>query len=125
MAPEAAVPSTINLAVLRGVVSGPAELRHLPSGQRLATLAIRTHGLTPPATSVPVAVWDPPAWLDAIEPDTVLCVVGAVRRRFYRAPSGALASRVEVEAALVARATDARQVRRARRLLDTSLDEWA
>ena len=43
---------TVNLAVVRGTASGTPELRQLASGRRLATFAVRTHGLVPPATSV-------------------------------------------------------------------------
>ena len=55
--PEEAATRTINLCLVRGVASGPPELRTLASGRRLATFAVKTHGLEPPATSVPVVVW--------------------------------------------------------------------
>jgi hypothetical protein len=113
---------TVNLAVVRGTASGPPELRQLASGRRLATFAVRTHGLVPPATSVPVAVWDPPGWIDTLEPGEEVIVAGCVRRRFYRAKSGALAARVELEAAIVGRASDPRKVRRVRQLAETALD---
>jgi hypothetical protein len=113
---------TVNLAVVRGTASGPPELRQLASGRRLATFAVRTHGLVPPATSVPVAVWDPPGWLETLEPGDEVIVAGCVRRRFYRAKSGALAARVELEAAIIGRASDARKLRRVRQLAETALD---
>ena len=84
---------TVNLVIVRGTASGPPELRQLASGRRLATFAVRTHGLVPPATSAPVAVWDPPGWLETLEPGDEVIVAGCVRRRFYRAKSGALAAR--------------------------------
>jgi hypothetical protein len=67
------------------VASAPAEVRTLQSGRGLATLSVRVHGpATPtagdhdrqPATSVPVAVWDPPAWVDDVDVDAPLVVVG-------------------------------------------------
>ena len=51
-------------------------------------------------------------------------VVGAVRRRFFRA-GGATASRVEVEAAVVARAGDRRRTAAARRKAEALLDALA
>jgi hypothetical protein len=113
--------STINLAIVRGVASGPPEVRQLPSGSRLATFALRTHALAPPATSVPVATWDPPAWLEAVEEGDELIVAGCLRRRFYRSATGDLAARVELEAAVVGRAFDARKNRRVRHLGEEAL----
>src|SRR5262245_20029597 len=65
--------TTVNLAVLCGVCPNPPDVRVLESGRRLASLALRTHGPNPGgaaarATSVPVTVWDPPAWLEAVAP---------------------------------------------------------
>jgi hypothetical protein len=120
-----ASPSTINLAVVRGVASGPPEVRHLASGTRLASFALRTHSLGPPATSVPVAVWDPPAWAEQIDEGDELLVAGCVRRRFYRAASGALASRVELEASVVGRASDRRVTRRVHDLVAALTDALA
>ena len=118
-------PSTVNLAVVRGVASGPPELRHLASGTRLASFALRTHSLGPPATSVPVAVWDPPAWVEQIDEGDELLVAGCIRRRFYRAASGALASRVELEASVVGRASDRRATRRVHGLVAGLADALA
>lgn len=121
MADEQSTP-TINLAIVRGNASGAPEIRQLPSGRRLATFAVRTHALGPPATSVPVAAWDPPTWIEAVEEGDELIVAGSVRRRFYRAVTGSLASRVELEAAVVGRASDARKIRRARHLAEEALE---
>jgi single-strand DNA-binding protein len=120
--PEAPSSPTINLAVLRGTASAAPELRQLPSGRRLATFAVRTHGLEPPATSVPVAVWDPPAWIETIEVGDELVVAGCIRRRFFRAASGGLGSRVELEASVVGRAGDSRQRRKVRLLGEEGLE---
>jgi hypothetical protein len=121
--PEAPSNSTINLAILRGAASGVPELRQLPSGRRLATFAVRTHGLGPPATSVPVAAWDPPAWLDSVEAGDELVVAGCLRRRFFRAPSGGLGSKVELEASVVGRASDPRQNRKVRFVGEEALEQ--
>jgi hypothetical protein len=121
MADEQSTP-TINLAIVRGVASGPPETRQLPSGRRLATFSVRTHALGPPATSVPVAAWDPPAWIEGVDEGDELIVAGSVRRRFYRAVTGSLASRVELEAAVVGRASDGRKIRRARHFAEEALE---
>jgi len=101
----------VNLAVLCGPCSGPAEVRVLESGTRLATLAVRgpATGADERATSVPVTVWDPPAWIEAVEAGTVVVVVGRMRRRFYQRPGG-VGSRVDLEAELIGRARDRRRV---------------
>ena len=62
--------------------------------------------------SMPVAVWNPASWVESLEPGEEVVVVGRVRRRFFRA-AGAAASRVEVEADVVARARDRRRVQAA------------
>jgi len=75
----------VNLAVLCGPCSGPAEVRVLESGTRLATLAVRCPtgpGADERATSVPVTVWDPPAWVETLAAGDPVVVVGRMRRRF-------------------------------------------
>ena len=62
------------------------------------------------ATSVPVTVWDPPAWVESLEPGDAVVVVGRLRRRFYQRPGG-VGSRVDVEAELIGRARDRRRRR--------------
>jgi hypothetical protein len=115
--------TTVNLAVLRGVASSPAEVRVLRSGRRLATISVRVAAHEGGATSVPVAVWDPAAWVEAIEADDPLVVVGALRRRFYQTANGVTGARVEVEASLVGRGTDRRRLDAARRRADDALDD--
>jgi single-strand DNA-binding protein len=114
----------LNVAVLRGTCSSPAELRTLPSGTVLAQIQLTTR-VDGTALSVPVAVADPAAWVDDIVAGDELVVVGTVRRRFFRTASGT-ASRVEVEAAIVARARDRRRLRTLRRRVEQlfeALDE--
>jgi single-stranded DNA-binding protein len=109
---EANVETAINLSVLYGPCSAAPELRVLESGTRLATLAIRCPAGpagNDRATSVPVTVWDPPAWVDTLEPGEALVVVGRLRRRFYQRPGG-VGSRVDVEAELIGRARDRRRI---------------
>ena len=78
----------VNLSVLRGAISGPPEIRALESGRRIATLAVRTSAGDGRNTSVPVTVWDPPAWLETLAADDAVLVVGRVRRRFFRTATG-------------------------------------
>ena len=102
---------SVNLAVVRGRCSSPAEVRVLPSGQVVATLQVTTRAEAEAAArSVPVAVWNPPAWVESLDEGAEVVVVGHVRRRFWRS-GAATASRVEVEAAAIARGTDKRRVR--------------
>jgi hypothetical protein len=112
---------TVNLAVLRGVASAPPELRTRPSGQRLATLSVRVHSLGPAATSVPVASWDPPAWVETLDEGDPVVVVGALRRRFFRPGAGGVGSRVEVEARMIGKGRERRRLDAARRLADGEL----
>ncbi|MET0421339.1 MAG: hypothetical protein ABW073_06520 [Acidimicrobiia bacterium] len=113
--------ASVNVSVICGACSGPPEIRVLESGTRLATLALRCPTGDDRATSVPVTVWDPPAWLDTVEAGDRLVVVGKLRRRFFQRPGG-VGSRVDVEAELVGRARDRRRidaaVRKAQRELD-------
>jgi single-strand DNA-binding protein len=111
---------SVNLAVVRGHLTSPPESRTLPSGRNLAVLQITTRAAAG-AISVPVAVWDPPAWLVALDTGAELVAVGSVRRRFFRA-GATTASRVELEAALVARAGDRRRVEVAMRRIQTALE---
>jgi hypothetical protein len=114
----------VNLAVLCGPCSGPAEVRVLESGTRLATLAVRCPtgpGADEPATSVPVTVWDPPAWVETLAAGDPVVVVGRMRRRFYQRPGG-VGSRVDVEAELVGRARDRRRIDAALRKADEALE---
>ena len=99
--------------------AGPArrapEIRVLESGTRARRpSAVRCPPAPPPttaATSVPVTVWDPPAWVETLDAGDAVVVVGRLRRRFYQRPGG-VGSRVDVEAELVGRARDRRRRRR-------------
>jgi single-strand DNA-binding protein len=114
----------VNLAVVRGCCSSPPEVRVLPSGRVLAVLQVTARPESGPAVSVPVATWDPPAWVERLDAGDEVVVVGRVRRRFYRAGAQA-ASRVEVEADLLARGGDRRRVAVALRRAQAALDALA
>ena len=118
--PKREVVVSVNLAVVRGHLSSAPEVRTLPSGRDLAVLQITTRPASG-AISVPVAMWDPPAWLVALDAGAELVAVGTVRRRFYRA-GATTASRVELEASLVARATDRRRIDVANRRIQEALE---
>ena len=115
-----AVRDGVNLALVRGTVSSPPDVRVLPSDTVLAQLQLTTR-LESETLSLPVAVWNPAQWVEALEPGAELVVVGRVRRRFFRA-AGAAASRVEVEADVVARAGDRRRVEAALRRASEALE---
>jgi single-strand DNA-binding protein len=110
---------SLNVAVVRGVCSSPAEVRELASGETIAQLQVTTR-TDDQAVSVPVSVWDPPAWVEALAAGDELLALGRVRRRFFRTPTGT-ASRVEVEADFVAKARDRRRATAARRRLEAAL----
>ena len=112
----------VNVSVLRGAVSGPPEIRALKSGRKIATLAVRTSAGDGHNTSVPVTVWDPPAWVETLEAEENVLVVGRVRRRFFRTAAGTSGVRTDVEADSVARARDRRRLAAVLRRVDRELD---
>jgi single-strand DNA-binding protein len=108
------------VVVLKGRLSRPAELRVLPSGDRLVALELSipgagTRAAGPRTESVPVVWHDAPAAAEALDVDQAVVVLGRVRRRFFRA-GGATQSRTEVVAESV---VPARQAKRARALVAT------
>ena len=120
--PEAADDQpALNLSVICGPCSGAPEVRVLESGTRLATLAVRCPAGDDRATSVPVTVWDPPAWVESLEPGDAVVVVGKLRRRVYQRPGG-VGSRVDVEAESIGRARDRRRLDAARKKAEAALD---
>ena len=100
----------MNVVILRGVLSRPAEQRVLPSGDLLVVYEVRTRVDDGPADTVPV-VWSAPPGRGLLEAGQEVVVTGRVRRRFYRA-GGATQSRTEVVADAVVRAGDGRRVRK-------------
>ena len=112
----------VNIAVLRGAISVPPEVRALKSGRKIATLAVRTKAGDGHNTSVPVTVWDTPAWLETLEADDDVLVVGRVRRRFLRTAAGTSGARTDVEAESLAPARDRRRLAALLRRVDRELD---
>jgi single-strand DNA-binding protein len=97
-----------NLVVLCGHVSSPPRSTELPSGSELLHLEVTTR-VEGSAVSVPVVWLDPTTTFQAADE---VVVVGQVRRRFFRA-GGATASRTEVVAESVVRASRTRESARA------------
>lgn len=91
----------LNLAVVCGPVAGSPEVRALASGSSVASLSVRT-AAGDRTTSVPVSIWDPPAWVVELDAGDEVIVLGGVRRRFFRTAAGT-GSRVELEATFVGR----------------------
>src|SRR5262245_54923468 len=125
--PDDAEAIGLNLAVIWGTCSAPPEIRTLESGSRVASLAVRTPAsatarrgraaANATATSVPVTVWDPPAWVETLDAGDAVVVVGSVRRRFFATRTGARGAKSEVEAATIAKATDRQLEQASRRAL--------
>jgi single-strand DNA-binding protein len=112
----------VNVSIVRGTISAPPEVRTLKSGRSVATLAVRTSAGDGRNTSVPVTVWDPPAWVETLAPDDDVLVVGRVRRRFFRTATGGNGARTDVEAESVAKAHDRRRLAAILRRVDRELD---
>lgn len=98
-----------NVVVLVGRVTADATARELASGAVVAQFDVAVREEVGVST-VPVAWFDPPVGRTPTAGDEVV-VVGAVRRRFFRA-GGATQSRTEVVAAKVVPARRRRDVER-------------
>ena len=79
---------SVNLAVVRGICSSPAEVRELPSGTTLVLLQVTTRHGEEAAISVPVVAWDPPGSVSEFDVGDEVVAVGRVRRRFFRTGAG-------------------------------------
>jgi single-strand DNA-binding protein len=112
---------SVNLSVLRGPVSAPPEVRTLQSGRRVAAFGVRTPGGDGKDTSVPVTVWDPPAWLETLGRGDAVLVLGRVRRRFFRTATGVRGAKTEVEAESVARGRDRKRLGSITRRIDAAI----
>lgn len=103
----------LNTAVLAGTLSSDPREVVLTSGTRLLRLEVTTRTDTDgPATSVPVAWFDPPPRAPALAAGDAVVVVGTVRRRWYGGAGGAR-SATEVLADVVVPARRRAAVRRA------------
>jgi single-strand DNA-binding protein len=103
----------VNVVLLRGRLSRPAELRVLPSGDRLVAMEVSVNRQGQKTEGVPVVWHEAPAAAETLDVDQAVVVLGRVRRRFFRA-GGYTQSRTEVVAEGV---VPTRQAKRARALV--------
>lgn len=103
----------MNVAIVSGRLSRPPVEQELPSGDLLCRLEVTVRSDTEATTSVPVAIVRPSASVRGLAADEEVVVLGSVRRRFFRTPSGT-GSRTEILAARVVRAGRRRDVERLR-----------
>lgn len=101
-----------NVVALVGQLARPAELRELPSGDRLASLQVTIPGDGRRAETVPVAWLPAPKRAGDFDVGDEVVVVGRVRRRFFRR-GAATESRTEVLADTVVHGRQAKQARAA------------
>ena len=87
----------MNVVVVRGRLSRPAEERVLESSTRLVTLDVTVPRPGERSDSVPVAWMNAPVAAAGLQTGEEVLVVGRVRRRFFRA-GGGTQSRTEVAA---------------------------
>ncbi len=101
----------LNVTVVRGCLSRPAEERVLPAhGRRVVglDLTVRREGADR-ADSVPVVWHDPPAAAASLDVGDEVVVIGHVARRFFRT-GGLTQSRTEVVAHTVVPVRSAKKV---------------
>ena len=100
----------MNVVVLKGSLSKPAEPRELPSGDRLVAYEVRVPATGAIGTETVPVVWhQAPDGAASYGKGTEVAVLGRVRRRFFRA-AGATQSRTEVVAERVVPAANGRRV---------------
>jgi single-strand DNA-binding protein len=87
----------VNLVVVGGALSRPAQTRMLPSGDVLVALEVTVRDGRSATETVPVVWAAAPEWVRRLDAGESLVVLGRVRRRWFRA-DGATASRTEVVA---------------------------
>jgi len=109
----------VNIVILQGTLSRPAQQRLLDSGDRLVAYDVTVRKEGERADSVPVVWFGAPASAGELDVDTEVVVTGRVRRRFFRA-GGATQSRTEVVADAV---VPTRQRKKARAAIDLTIDE--
>lgn len=106
----------MNVVVLRGTLSRPAERRELPSGSHVVAYEVTTRTAEGLAITVPVAWPDAPAGAEQ-DAGAEVVVTGRVQRRYFRA-GGVTQSRTEVVADVV---VPARARRRAHQAVERAL----
>ena len=107
----------MNIVLLRGRLSRPAELRVLPSGDPMVAYEVTIPRPEERADTVPVVWHRPPGSASSLDVDEDVVVVGRVVRRFFRA-GGRTGSRTEVVAEIV---VPSRQRKRATAALEAAL----
>ncbi len=112
----------MNIVILLGRLSRPAEVRLLPSGDRLVAFDVSVRPPVGKSETVPVVWMDAPAAAGDLDVDDEVVVVGRVRRRFFRTGAGTQ-SRTEVMAEAVVPSRHAKRAERALARARTLLDE--
>ena len=116
----------MNVVVIRGRLSRPAEVRELPSGEHVVQLDVTIPRVGDKAETAPVVWYNAPASATNLDIDNEVVVLGRVKRRFFRA-GGATQSRTEVVAESVVPVKQAKRVSSTIALaiarLDSSADE--
>jgi len=113
----AEVAASVNEVIVGGRISGAPDERELPSGDTVVQLRlvvprsgsrVRVGGGGATVDTIDVACWTKALQRKAIrlKPGDLVTVRGALRRRFWRSPSGP-ASRYEVEATVLDRCVPA------------------
>lgn len=113
----AEVAASVNEVIVGGRISGAPDERELPSGDTVVQLRlvvprsgsrVRVGGGGATVDTIDVACWTKALQRKAIrlKPGDLVTVRGALRRRFWRSPSGP-ASRYEVEATVLDRGVPA------------------
>jgi len=109
----------LNVVVAVGRLARPAELRVLPSGDRVVSIELTVPREKSRAESVPVSWFEAPASATELGVDQQVLVVGRVRRRFFKSATGTQ-SRTEIVAITV---VPTRQVKRTRAALERAVDQ--
>ncbi len=108
----------MNVVVLRGRLSSDPTVKELASGSVVMNIELTTR-VDNVTSSVPLVWFDPPAKVALVRGDDV-CLVGTVRRRFFR--SGASTqSRTEVVVELLGRLRDKRAMTAQRRWIASAM----
>jgi hypothetical protein len=105
--------------IVRGELSSEPQFRMFDSGAHLVTLQVTVREPDQPTVSVPLSMWDPPAFVADLHDGDEVVAIGRVNRRFYGAGAGPRQSKVEILVNDLVPGTDKRKVaaalRRARR----------
>ena len=109
----------MNIVIVQGALSRPAQERLLESGDRLVAFDVSVRREGEATETVPVVWFGAPPSAAELTADTEVVVTGRVRRRFFRA-GGSTQSRTEVVADAV---VPTRQRKKARAAIDLAVDE--